>query len=134
VKLVVSIVSSALVAGRAQDVTLALALTNDGPRAAVVCAKDAPVARAALPEDARRHAGDGPHGSLLIVGDDCATVTKALARGGGDALFGRAMAATPRPGSYAITFCYDEREAHGFVPAQPIHVVAPPVRIDVPGS
>jgi hypothetical protein len=207
VKLVVSIVSSALVAGRAQDVTFALALTNDGPRPAVVCAKDAPVAplyelpswraqlapvggggadagaraiipvaslfnpswgapappwvpgylkehgaplapgatltvrlrgcwlpRAALPESARQHAGDGPHGSLLVVGDDCAGVTKALARGGGDALYGRSIAAISRPGGYAITFWYEEKEAYGFVPVQPIHVVAPPVRLDVPGS
>jgi hypothetical protein len=203
-RLVVSIVSSALVAGRAQDVTFALALTNDGARPVVVCAKDAPVTplyelpqwaaqlepvgadagaaahppiivarlfnpewgapappyvphylkehgtplkpgatltvrlpgcwmpRAALPEDARRHAADAPQSSLLIIGEDCATVTKGLAHGGADSLFGRAMAIVPGPGRYAITFWYSEKEAHGFVPAQPTFVTAPPVRIDFP--
>jgi hypothetical protein len=90
--------------------------------------------RAALPEDARHHAGESANASLLILGDDCASVVKALARGGGDTLYGRAVGVITEPGRYTITFSYDERDGgFGFVPAQPIQVVAPPVRIDIPG-
>ena len=217
--LVATIVSSALIAGRAQNLSVALALTNDGPRPAVVCAKDAPIAplyelprwsaqlapgdsagspipifrifdprlgapappylphylkehgvrikagaslevriggcwlpRSALPDDTRLRRllnhpapppagvppgvrwekGDYTHASLLVLGDDCATVTKALASGSDDVLFGRALAVIPAPGSYALTFAYDEQAAYGFVPEQPLHVAAPPFKLDVP--
>jgi hypothetical protein len=225
VKLLASIVSSALVAGRAQDISFALALTNDGPSAAVVCAKDAPVAplyelprwivglapagdggpgthgsgtipvarlfdprlgapappylprylkehgvslkagatlavrvdgcwlpRAALPDDARLrrllnhpidppaplpagarwNMGDYARASLLVLGESCATVTRALARAGDDGLFGMALAVIPEPGSRTISFTYDEQEAYGFIPRQPIPTSAPALRFDVP--
>jgi hypothetical protein len=219
VHLVATIVSSALIAGRAQNLSFVLTLTNDGPRPAVVCAKDAPLAplyelprwsaqlapsdgarppisvvrlfnpgwgapspphvpgylkehgvrvksgasievriggcwlpRSALPDDARLRRllnhpattpaalppgvhwekGDYTRASLLVLGDDCATLIKALASGADDVLFGRALAVIAAPGAHTIVFTYDEREAYGFVPEQPLHVAAPPFKLDVP--
>jgi len=42
------------------------------------------------------------------------------------------VSSQPAPGPYTITFSYDEQEAHGFVPEQPRHVAAPPIKLDVP--
>jgi hypothetical protein len=219
VHLVATIVSSALIAGRAQNLSFVLALTNDGANTAVICARDAPIAplyqlprwnaqlapgdgarppipivrlfdprlgapappylpgylkehgvrvkpgaklevrvggcwlpRSALPDDTRLRRllnhpatpplpmppgvrwekGDYTRASVLILGDDCAAVAKALAGGSDDVFFGRAIAVIPAPGPYTITFTYNEEEAHGFVPERPLHVAAPPIKLDVP--
>jgi len=216
-RLVATLLSSALVAGRAQDLTIEMTMINDDPRPVVVCTKDAPFAplyglpswrgqlaragatpigihrlfdprygapsppyvpgylkehgarmkpgasvvvrlvgcwlpRAALPDDARLRRllnrpidppaplppgvrwdkGDFTRTSILVIGSDCSALTKALARASDDVLYGSAIATLPGPGSYELILGYDEEAAFGFVPAQPIHLTAPPLRLDVP--
>jgi len=72
--------------------------------------------------------------SLLVMGETSAAVIAALGERGGEALYGRAAAALPAPGSYELTLWYAEKAACGFVPAQPIQVSAPPIRLELSGG
>jgi hypothetical protein len=89
-------------------------------------------APAPLPAGVRWDSGDYARASLVVMGRSCGELQAALARGADDCLFGLTLAVLPEPGGYELTFWYDEHEAFAFVPARPLRVAAPALRLAIP--